>query len=235
MSSDLAEKEREFIAGLAEDTGRDLAGWMAAIAETGLSQRNDIIDWLRHQGFQFAWASWLERIHHNDGRLIYANDADRATAPNRRPSPREPSDEPPARARPFREWRPQPPPSPASATAPAAAISGDPIQHLLSEAKGLRPLAEHVLREIGRAVPGTEFAATAIFVMMSAPNPFAALHAGPKKLRLYANFGPAGAKRSKPAEPANKTAPPFREMLLLDDVRELDEDFQRLIRAAAAR
>ncbi|MBS0269055.1 MAG: hypothetical protein JSS54_08750 [Proteobacteria bacterium] len=233
MSSDLAEKEREFIAGLAEDTGRDLAGWMAAITETGLSQRNDIIDWLRHQGFQFAWASWLERIHHNDGRLIYANDADRAPAPNRRPSPRETGDEPPARARPFREWRPQPPPPPAPT--PVAAISSNHIQHLLSEAKGLRPLAEHVLREVGRAVPGTEFAATAIFVMMSAPAPFAALHAGPKKLRLYANFGAAGAKRSKPAEPANKSAPPFREMLVLDDVRELDEDFQRLIRAAAAR
>jgi len=85
------------------------------------------------------------------------------------------------------------------------------------------------------AVPATEFAATATFVMMSAPNPFAALHAGPKKLRLYANFGPAGVNRSKPAEPANKSAPPFREMLVLDDVRNVDEDFQRLIRAAAAR
>ncbi|RUP09124.1 hypothetical protein [Hyphomicrobium sp.] len=232
MSSDLADKEREFIAGLAEDTGRDLAGWMAAIAESGFSERNDIIDWLRHQGFQFAWASWLERIHHNDGRLIYANDADRAPASIRRPSPREPADEPPSRARPFREWRP---PAPSPPPAPVAVISGDPIQHLLSEAKGLRPLAEHVLREVGRAVPGTEFAAKAVFVMMSAPNPFAALHPGPKKLRLYANFGPAGAKRSQLAEPANKTAPPFREMLLLDDVRELDEDFQRLIRAAAAR
>lgn len=114
-------------------------------------------------------------------------------------------------------------------------MTGDPIQHLLSEAKGLRPLADHVLREVLRAVPGTEFAATGIFIMMSAPNRFAALHAGPRKLRLYANFGTAGAKRSKPAEPANKAAPPFREMLELDDVRLIDEDFQRLIRAAAAR
>ena len=35
MNSAYAEKEREFVAGLAEDTGRDLAGWMAAIAESG--------------------------------------------------------------------------------------------------------------------------------------------------------------------------------------------------------
>ncbi len=231
MSSDLAEKEREFIAGLAEDTGRDLAGWMAAIAESGHNQRNDIIDWLRHQGFQFQWASWLERIHHNDGRLIYAEDSTRSLGSLRRPVPRDQNDEPPARARPFSNWKPQPPapPSPASAVAP------DPIQHLLSEAKGLRPLAEHVIREIGRAVPGTELTASAIFIMMSAPNPFAALHTGPQKLRLYANFGPAGAKRIRSAEPASKTAAPFREMLVLDDVRLIDEDFQRLIRAAAAR
>jgi hypothetical protein len=235
MSTDLAEKEREFIAGLTEDTGRNLAGWMAAIGETGLTQRNDIIDWLRHQGFQFAWASWLERIHHNDGRLIYADTGNQMRTASRQPSPRDAGrdagEEPPARARPFRDWKPQPPPA-APTAAPAI---GDPIQHLLSEAKGLRPLAEHVLREIGRAVPATEFAATATFVMMSAPTPFAALHAGPKKLRLYANFGPAGVNRSKPAEPANKSAPPFREMLVLDDVRNVDEDFQRLIRAAAAR
>lgn len=234
MSTDLAEKEREFIAGLAEDTGRDLAGWMAAIAETGLTQRNDIIDWLRHQGFQFAWASWLERIHHNAGRLIYADTPDLMRTSSRQTLARDPgrnptgypSDEPPARERPSRDGKPQP---------PAASTIGDPIQHLLSEAKGLRPLAEHVLREVSRAVPATEYVATAPFVMMSAPNPFAALHAGPKKLRLYANFGPAGVNRSKPAEPANKSAPPFREMLVLDDVRSVDEDFQRLIRAAAAR
>ncbi|HET6389897.1 hypothetical protein [Hyphomicrobium sp.] len=232
MSSDLAEKEREFIAGLAEDTGRDLAGWMAAIAESGHSQRNDIIDWLRHQGFQFQWASWLERIHHNDGRLIYAEDSSRPLPSSRRPAPRDMSDEPPARARPFSNWKPQ---QPASPPPQAGGTGGDSIQHLLSEAKGLRPLAEHVIREIRRAVPGTETSASGVFIMMSAPNPFAALHTAPQKLRLYANFGPAGAKRSKPAEPASKTAAPFREMLVLNDVRLIDEDFLRLIQAAAAR
>jgi hypothetical protein len=231
MSTDYAEKERDFVAGLAEDTGRDLAGWMAAIAQTRLTQRNDIIDWLRHQGFQFAWASWLERIHHNGGRLIYAEAGDQPRTSSRQPLVRDASDEPPARERPSREWKPAPPTAPTI----AAPTTGDPIQHLLSEAKGLRPLAEHVLREIGRAVPATEFAATSPFVMMSAPTPFAALHAGPRKLRLYANFGPAGANRSKPAEPANKSTPPFRDMLVLDDVRSVDEDFRRLIRAAAAR
>ncbi len=225
MSTDYAEKERDFIAGLAEDTGRDLAAWMATIAQSGKTERNDIIDWLRHQGFQFSWASWLERIHHNGGRLIYADAPDQARTSDRQPSNREMNDEPPVRERRSHDW-PVPPPAKLATTTD--------IQNLLSEAKGLRPLAEHVLREIGRAVPSTEFRVNGSLVTMSAPNPFAALHPGPKKLRLYANFGPAGASRTKPAEAVNKGTPPFAEMLVLDDARSIDEDFRRLIRAAAA-
>ncbi len=223
MSTDYAEMEREFIAGLPEDTGRDLAAWMTAISESGHAGRNDIIDWLRHQGFQFSWASWLERIHHNGGRLIYADGAPgQPRTPIRRASVRDADDVPPTRER------------PAARPSPAMAATGD-IQNLLSEAKGLRPLAEHILREIGRAVPATEFVVMGPIVAMSAPKPFAALHPAPKKLRLYANFGPAGASRSKPAEAINKGSPPFAEMLVLDDARSIDEDFRRLIRAAAAR
>jgi hypothetical protein len=221
MNSAYAEKEREFVGGLAEDTGQDLAAWMTAIAASGHTERNDIIDWLRHQGFQFAWASWLERIHHNGGRLIYAGVMPgQPRTPSRVVTPRIIDDEPPPRER--MAFRP---------SAPA----GDDVKNLLSEAKGLRPLAEHVLREVGRAVPATEFAVIGPLVTMSAPNPFAALHPGPKKLRLYANFGPAGTGRSKPAEAVNRAAPPFAEMLLLDDARTIDEDFRRLVRAAAVR
>lgn len=71
MSTDWREKEREFLAGLEADTGRDLAGWMALISAQSLSHRNDIIDWLRQRGFRFSRASWLERIHHNGGQPIY--------------------------------------------------------------------------------------------------------------------------------------------------------------------
>ncbi len=227
MGTDYAEMERDFIAGLAEDTGRDLAAWMAAIAESGKTERNDIIDWLRHQGFQFSWASWLERIHHNGGRLIYAGVMDQSRTSSRQSlDDREMNDEPPSRARPSSDWPVSPPAKPPNDAN---------IQNLLSEAKGLRPLAEHVLREIGRAVPSTEFGIDGSLVIMSAPNPFAALHPGPKKLRLYANFGPAGVSRSKPAEAVNKGTPPFAEMLVLDDARSIDEDFRRLIRAAADR
>ncbi len=98
MTAAYAEKEREFIAALAEDTGLDLAGWMTAISKSGHAERNDIIDWLRHQGFQFAWASWLERIHHNGGRLIYADiTPGQPRTPTRPASLKEIEDEPPSR------------------------------------------------------------------------------------------------------------------------------------------
>ena len=66
--SDEREEEREFLADLEARTGRDLADWMAAIAAQGFADKNDTIDWLRAQGFPFARASWLERIHSNGGK-----------------------------------------------------------------------------------------------------------------------------------------------------------------------
>lgn len=84
MSTDYEDKEREFLEYLKADTGRDLAEWMHAITEANLAHRNEVIDWLRQQGFIFSWASWLERIHHNGGRPIYLDVAPPSlTAPPR--------------------------------------------------------------------------------------------------------------------------------------------------------
>ncbi len=74
MTTDYKSKEKAFLESLKADSGRDLGEWMAAIGAQNLTQRNDIIDWLRHQGFIFAWASWLERIYHNGGRPIYLSE-----------------------------------------------------------------------------------------------------------------------------------------------------------------
>lgn len=71
MSTDFEDKEREFLETLKADTGQDLGEWMSAISAQGLPHRNDVIDWLRQQGFIFSRASWLERIHANDGQPIY--------------------------------------------------------------------------------------------------------------------------------------------------------------------
>lgn len=82
MSKNFAEQEREFLESLQKTSGRDLAGWMAAIAAEKLAHRNDVIDWLREKGFPFSRASWLERIHQNGGRPLYpAVPAPRATPP----------------------------------------------------------------------------------------------------------------------------------------------------------
>jgi hypothetical protein len=229
MSTDYAEMERDFVASLKEDTGRDLADWMIAIRDCGHSDRNEIIDWLRHQGFQFSWASWLERIHHNGGRLIYADGPGNAP-----PSTRlRPPDAAKPGLRPFKiiEKLPQVPPSP-PVTEPASTPRAD-IGRLLADAKGLRPLADLVLREIGRAVPGTIVNAQGSFIVIGAPQPFAALLPSAKALRLYANFGEAGIHRTKPADAVNKSASTFPDVLLLDDARSIDEDFLRLIRVAA--
>lgn len=86
MSTDYEDKEREFLAYLKADTGRDLAAWMEAIKEANLAHRNDIIDWLRQQGFIFSWASWLERIYHNGGRPIYLSEVPPSVESPRRPA-----------------------------------------------------------------------------------------------------------------------------------------------------
>jgi hypothetical protein len=228
MSTDYAEKEREFVASLTEDTGRDLDAWMAAITESGFSDKNAIIDWLRLQGFAFNWASWLERIHHNGGRLIYADntsDTQVAEAPQ------------PPRTAPSVSETPQTQLS--VADRPAAAPQPHPpdadIERLLAAAKGLRPLAEHVLREVARIVPNCEQKAQSPVIMISAPEPFAALHPSSRKLRLFADFGPAAGSRAKTAEAINRMPPPFPGMLLLDDARSIDDEFARLIRAASSR
>ena len=226
MSTDYAEMERDFVASLKEDTGRDLAGWMVAIKKSGHNDRNAIIDWLRHQGFQFSWASWLERIHHNGGRLIYADDSGNVP-PAARPRP------PDAAARDPRPFQNVQRPSQASFVTKPAAAPGPGIERLLADAKGLRPLADLVLREIARAVPDTAFHAQGSLIAIGAPQTFAALLPSPRALRLYANFGVAGVHRAKPADAVNKSASTFSDVLVLDDARSIDEDFLRLIRIAA--
>ncbi|MDQ8700494.1 DUF5655 domain-containing protein [Hyphomicrobium sp. LHD-15] len=107
MSIDYGERERQFLEALKADTGRTLEEWMAAITSQGLTQRNDIIDWLRRQNFMFSKASWLERIHNNGGKPIYAGTG----GPRPQARPRNPAGQ--------RLHPPLPPaPEPQSATAP---------------------------------------------------------------------------------------------------------------------
>ena len=173
MATDYGEKERAFIDGLKENTGRDLAEWMQAIAAAGLPHRNDIIDWLRHKGFMFSKASWLERIHHNGGKPIYAG-VPKEAAPRRPPRRRDGA---------LATSLPAPSPLPAtaavSAPAPAAPAAAAPpasdVEALLAKAKAYRPLAQHVLAKIKSLRPDASFAARESAIAIGDPNVFAAL------------------------------------------------------------
>ena len=189
MAKDLAEKEREFIEALVADTGSDLSAWMARLSASGQDNRNAIIDWLRQQGFAFPKASWLERIHHNGGKLIYANDSPVVAAtPKPAPSPRiavetRVASEPRAAPEPEgpKEAAEPPPDVPEAGASPAAAgvdlLNREEVMQLLAAAKGLRPLAEMVLREIEEVVPGTRHTLAPPFLLFTSPAQFAALSA----------------------------------------------------------
>ena len=251
MATDYAEKERAFIAALSDDTGTDLAGWIARIASSALTERNDIIDWLRQQGFSFAKASWIERIHHNGGRLIYAGEqnSDVAPAPTRSASANPNAGR--ARASPRRAPTSDGPSNGDDAgpderfVAAAAAHAmppvlntlggqGEGVAGVLASAKGLRPLAEVLLAEIGRGGP-VETLADPPMLKFSGPRPFAALLPGPKELRFYGDFGTAGGGRIKRAEQTLRASPPFPQVIVLNDVRQIDQDLRDCISAARER
>jgi|CXWK01.1.fsa_nt_gi hypothetical protein len=244
MGTDYAEKERSFISGLKDDTGRDLTDWMRAIEEENLSNRNDIIDWLRQQGFPFARASWLERIHHNGGRLIYADGevgpsklhAANQVAQTQKPQVFPFAGRPPARAAEARATADAatPPPILAAAAKGSAPSADSDVATLLAAAKGLRPLAEVLISEIRRTVRDTEITAAPPLILLSAPRRYAALLTSAKELKLFADFG-SGAPRAKRAEATKTFTPPYAQAILLNDVRQIDADLMALIASAHQR
>ena len=220
MATDYAEKERAFIASLEAETGKGLDAWMLAITEASLANRNDIIDWLRLQRFQFAKASWLERIHHNGGRLIYAD----YPAAKRRIADQENDALPPS----------VPAETAAVGARPPSQVTGD-VATLLLAAKGLRPLADFILQEIGRSIPNVAYGARAPLIIALAPKPFAALLPGAKQLKVYADFERVNNAEIKLADGVLKATPPFPAMIVVNDARRVDRAFLELIAAAHAR
>lgn len=256
MSTDYGEKERQFLETLKADTGRTLEEWMAAIAAQGLTHRNDIIDWLRRQGFMFSKASWIERIHNNGGRPIY----DGVERPRARPRPRNPGpprlrivpavDLPPAQPAPPALSPPprlvppaplprpetltvSPPPSPPPAPAQTDAAA---LEALLAKAKAFRPLAVYVLTEVRKAVPGVVAAprdAAVVFSVGTAS--FAVLTISAKELRLGLDL------KSKPADVPLETAKlairgaaPMSHVITLTDARQITPALLAAVAQAAA-
>lgn len=249
MSVDYGERERQFLATLEADTGRDIAGWMEAIAAAGLSERNAIIDWLRRQGFMFSKASWIERIHNNGGRPIYMGKG----APRPRAEPRR---------QPARILRPLTPPdavpstsvaaAPAPTSAPAAHVPAPPrlanppapeappaasLDALLTRAKAYRPLANFVIAEIRKTVPGVAITPRdGYLAFATADREFAALVISARELRLALAL--MAAPQGAPLEPARfasplKGAAPATHMAVLTDARQITPALMAAVAAAA--
>ena len=198
------EEEREFLAELKARSGRTLEEWMAAITAQGFADKNHAIDWLRAQGFPFARASWLERIHNNGGRPIYLDQAAKraeAAAPRATPVP-EPNPRDEAR-----------------------------FASLLAAAKGYRPLYELLEAAIIKALPGVVIAAkpTHIAIALGASPEFAAIAPSASELRLGLALGarPFDARLKKPKMRGIGAA--ISHMLVLTDARQVNDDLMSLI------
>ena len=216
MSRNYVEIEQELIADLAHRTGRDLAQWMVAIEAAGLTEKNAIIDWLRPQGFTFANASWIERIHHNGGRPIYP--PPHAVARTAQPSPASM-------------------PQPIAPRNPPLAGAADPAQlgSMAARGKAFRPLAELLIAEIRRALPDVIVAIDADLVVFARPHPLAVLAIGPRELRLGLDLGdwPFDAEVVK-ARMAG-ASPRITHMTILTDARRISPPLLDLVRHADSR
>lgn len=273
MANDYAIKERAFVESLAADSGRSLGDWMQAITDSGSATRNEKIDWLRHQGFVFSKASWLERIHHNGGALIYAdvpimaghhetaqakaaepviqaavqarvqavvaiNEADIAepvalvaSAAGR--SFATPAWTPPVQSQDIVPAQPEPRTSATIMRLARPPLPPDVIE-LLAAAKGLKPLAELIVRDVQRRVANCEILAQDPVILMSAPTPFLAIWPSAKRIRLFGTFTGYGDLTSPtPADATAQLPIRFPHMLQLDDARRIDETFAALVQDAA--
>ena len=157
MARDERDEEQEFLAELAARTGRSLADWMAAITAQGFADKNETIDWLRREGFPFARASWLERIHSNGGRPIYEH------AAPRKPEAAEPT---PAPAKPVRK---------VEAQKPLGTDEAALYEKLLAAGKGYRPLYLLLEADMRKALPGLLILPRPSYLSIGAPKEFAAV------------------------------------------------------------
>jgi len=244
VSIDYGERERQFLETLKGDTGRALDEWMAAIAAEGLTHRNDIIDWLRRQGFMFSKASWLERIHNNGGRPIYADAGGARARARPAPRPRLAAASAPPTPKPVSPLAPTPPvpKSPPPVTPPGAtpaAAESDPaaIDALLARAKAYRPLAAYVLAEVLKSVPDAAVLPREGYVVFHrAGVDFALLALSARELRLALSLD--GAPPDTPLEPARlpglRGAPPVTHMAVLNDARQVTPALLAAVAKSAA-
>ena len=210
MAADEREEEQQFLAELKARSGRDLAEWMAAISAQGFADKNDTIDWLRAQGFPFARASWLERIHTNGGKPIY-------------------SDKPPKSV-------PVPQPEPVRSEGRVLTSKETAqLENLLAAAKGYRPLYQLLESEIRRALPSVTIEPKSGYISIGRPREFAAITLHASELRLGLDLGErafdAQLQRAKMKGPGRAIS----HMVVLTDARQVNAGLLALLITASAR
>jgi hypothetical protein len=241
MAIDYAEKEREFLDSLAADTGRDLAQWMDAIRDSGHTDRNDIIDWLRQQGFLFAKASWMERIHHNGGKPVYGGSVPvpppRVTGAELLPAlPTAPVIAPTVARTAALTVVPAVVAAPPASVATPAPPAAD-LESLLAEAKAYRPLAWFVLREIKTRLPDAAFEARPGYVSLTNGGEFGIVSISPRELRLALVWPQAPVAdpytRARFPKSHPEVPPGLTHMCVLTDARQVTEALMDAVAAAA--
>lgn len=221
MAHDEAEEERSFLADLQARSGRDLADWMRAISDQGFTDKNDAIDWLRAQGFPFARASWLERIHSNGGRPIYL---DAPPVPGEVVAPE-------ARAAPAPST---PKPKPAPKPAPQAAADAPSLETLIAGAKGYRPLYQMLETMIRQVVPDVVLTPNVGYIAFWAGGEFAIVQPTGSEIRLGLALGDRPRDASLGPVRIKGAAPTITHMITLKDARQVNVELQGLIAAAVA-
>ena len=218
MAADERQEEAQFLAELKARSGRDLAGWMTAIAAQNFGDKNEVIDWLRGQGFAFARASWLERIHSNGGRPIYESAPPRAARVTVKPRAEKVS---PAPAQPA-----LPSPTPDQAQS---------LERLMAQAKGYRPLYQLLEAEVRRAIPDLRLSPTPTHIAFGAPAAFAAVALTAQEVRLGLSLGDRPFdQRLRPVK-IKGLDETITHMLVLTDARQINADLISLVLAANAR
>ena len=213
MAGDEREEERQFLAELKARSGRDLAEWMAAITAQAFADKNEAIDWLRAQGFPFARASWLERIHSNGGRPIYMVDP---------PSP-------------GVEAKTQAPAvKPAVARTPSRREAAE-LEKLLAAAKGYRPLYQLLEGAILAVVPSAGIFPKPGYISFAAPKEFAAVTLHAAEVRLGLDLGDRPFDELVQKARLRGPGPAISHMQVLTDARQVNEDLLALLRAANTR
>ena len=243
MSRDFAKLEAELLADLAHRTGRSLDDWMMAIDDAALADRNAVIDWLRPQGFTFANASWLERIHNNGGRPIYV-DATGLPPPPPRTVPSFPVPQhavaPSTPDQPAAPPRSAAPPNEAtlqrSPPAPQPEADSDPgrLEQILARGKAFRPLGQFLLDEIRRTLPGVAVATAGDLVVLSRPRLLAALQVSPKGLQLALALDDTVASPALAPMRLPGAGKGLVRGTTLTDARQIGPDLLALVKAAAA-